>query len=66
LASKKTGRDFASYDELHEWSVIAETAGDFWMMLFEFLDMGASVPPAKAFEPVGIWTHLRNFDVFAD
>ncbi|KAH6718659.1 acetoacetyl-synthase [Leptodontidium sp. MPI-SDFR-AT-0119] len=50
-ASKRTGRTFASYRDLHDWSVNPDTAGDFWMILFEFLDMGSSVPPIKAFEP---------------
>jgi acetoacetyl-CoA synthetase len=54
MVSKKTGRVFTTYHDLHDWSVDPETAGDFWMMLFGFLNMGASVLPTKAFEPVSI------------
>ncbi|CZR52475.1 related to Acetoacetyl-CoA synthetase [Phialocephala subalpina] len=63
MVSEKTGRTFTTYDDLHEWSVNPETAGDFWMMLFEFLNMDASVPPAKAFEPVSIPIRVGNCDI---
>jgi acetoacetyl-CoA synthetase len=50
LAKVRTRRNFASYRELHDWSVDQRTAGDFWMLLFEFLGMGESIKPRKAFE----------------
>jgi len=52
FASRKSNRKFTGYHELHAWSVNPETAGDFWMALFEFLEMNATVHPSKAFEPV--------------
>jgi acetoacetyl-CoA synthetase len=42
----------AGYHELHNWSVDPATASDFWMALFEFLDMGATVKPTKVFTKV--------------
>ncbi|KAF2491726.1 acetoacetyl-synthase [Lophium mytilinum] len=41
-----------SYSELHAWSISPNTAGDFWLALFDFLDMRATAPPRAAFEPV--------------
>jgi len=51
LASTKYGIQFNTYHDLHAWSVDPKTAGDFWLTLFEFVDMKASVKPTKAFEP---------------
>jgi acetoacetyl-CoA synthetase len=50
LAKVRTRRNFESYGELHDWSVGPATAGDFWMLLFEYLGMGDSIKPTKAFE----------------
>jgi acetoacetyl-CoA synthetase len=44
--------NLTGYDELHNWSVDSATASDFWMALFEFLDMGAIVKPTKVFAKV--------------
>ncbi len=48
----KYGISLAGYHELHGWSVDPATASDFWMALFEFLDMGATVKPTKVFAKV--------------
>ncbi len=37
LASKKTGRDLYSYQDLHEWSIQYPEA--FWQLLYEFTDI---------------------------
>lgn len=38
-----------SYADLHDWSVNPATAGDFWMELFDALDMRATKQPSRAF-----------------
>jgi acetoacetyl-CoA synthetase len=43
LGEVRARRSFSSYSELHDWSVDRRTAGDFWMLLFEFLVMGESI-----------------------
>ncbi|OCL02148.1 acetoacetyl-synthase [Glonium stellatum] len=43
--NKRYGLSLKNYLELHAWSVDAETAGDFWLALFNFLDMRATNPP---------------------
>ncbi len=48
----KYGISLAGYNELHGWSVDPATASDFWMALFEFLDMGATAKPTKVFAKV--------------
>lgn len=58
FSSKKAGITFKDYHSLHAWSVHPDTAGHFWMLLFEFLDMGATVQPEKAFEPVSKFTSI--------
>jgi acetoacetyl-CoA synthetase len=52
FAAKRSGRSFADYHQLYEWSVNPDTAADFWMALWSFLDLKASTQPIKAFEPV--------------
>ncbi|RSL87766.1 hypothetical protein CEP52_015422 [Fusarium oligoseptatum] len=50
LVNKKYGLFLNTYHDIHKWSVDPATAGDFWMELFDFLEMRASKPPLKAFE----------------
>ncbi|KAF5026980.1 hypothetical protein F66182_1010 [Fusarium sp. NRRL 66182] len=50
IVNEKYGLHLRTYSDLHRWSVDAATAGDFWMELYDFLDMGASKPPTRAFE----------------
>lgn len=50
--NSKYGLALRNYDDIHAWSVNPKTAGDFWMVLFDFLDMGATKAPLKAFEKV--------------
>ncbi|OCK75425.1 acetoacetyl-synthase [Lepidopterella palustris CBS 459.81] len=50
-ANKRYALSLKTYPELHAWSVHPDTAGDFWMALFDFLDMGPTTPPTSAFEP---------------
>ena len=57
LAKARTGRRFESYYELHDWSVDQGTAGEFWMLLFEFLGMGESRKPKKSFKSVSLNLH---------
>ena len=52
IVNKKYGLQLRTYHDLHAWSVDPSTAGDFWMELFDFLDMGASKPPTRAFYQV--------------
>jgi acetoacetyl-CoA synthetase len=53
-ANKRYRKSLKSYPELHAWSTDPITAGDFWLALFDFLDMGATAPPTSACEPVRI------------
>ncbi|KAM5346086.1 hypothetical protein ACJ41O_009091 [Fusarium nematophilum] len=50
IINGKYGLQLRTYHDLHAWSVDPSTAGEFWMELFNFLDMGASKPPARAFD----------------
>ncbi|RSL58710.1 hypothetical protein CEP54_007600 [Fusarium duplospermum] len=50
IVNKKYRLRLRTYYDLHEWSVDPSTAGDFWMELFNFLEMGASEPPTRAFD----------------
>ncbi|RMJ08334.1 hypothetical protein CDV36_012039 [Fusarium kuroshium] len=50
LVNKKYGLFLNTYHDIHKWSVDPATAGDFWMELFDFLEMRASKPPLRAFE----------------
>ena len=52
--NRKHGLALMTYDELHRWSVKPSTAGDFWMDLFDFLDIGAFELPTAAFASVSI------------
>lgn len=56
LVNKQYQLSLNTYDEIHAWSVDPDTAGDFWMALFEFLDMGAMEAPSRAFEKVSSLT----------
>jgi acetoacetyl-CoA synthetase len=46
FSAKKYGITF------NDWLVNPDTAGDFWMALFEFLDIRVTKQPSRAFEPV--------------
>ena len=52
LSAKRYGVTFNDYYALHNWSVNPDTAGDFWMALFEFLDIRVTKQPTRAFGPV--------------
>jgi acetoacetyl-CoA synthetase len=52
--NQKYGLSLNTYPELHAWSVNPSTAEDFCITLFEFLHMGATVQPSRAFENVRI------------
>ncbi|KAH6697412.1 acetoacetyl-synthase [Plectosphaerella plurivora] len=52
IVNEKYDLKLESYNDIHRWSVDPSTAGDFWMELFEFLDLGASEPPRRAFAGV--------------
>lgn len=52
VVNSKYGLALKNYDDIHAWSVNPKTAGDFWMALFSFLDIGASKAPQKAFPKV--------------
>ncbi|KAF4950238.1 hypothetical protein FGADI_8326 [Fusarium gaditjirri] len=48
--NKKYHLNLTNYADIHEWSVAPSTASDFWMELFEVLDMQASKAPSRTFE----------------
>lgn len=41
-----------NYSQLHAWSVDPRDRADFWLALFEQLELKTSIPPLKAFEKV--------------
>jgi acetoacetyl-CoA synthetase len=49
----KYGIALSEYHDLHAWSVNPKTASNFWMALFEFLDVGATIQPTRALMEVG-------------
>ncbi|KAH8805368.1 putative acetyl-CoA synthetase [Xylogone sp. PMI_703] len=49
FVSRKIGRHIASYDELHQFSVTDQNT--FWMLLWKYLDIKASVHPSRAISP---------------
>lgn len=57
VVNQKYGLSLQTYHDLHGWSIDPVTAEDFWMELFEFLDMRASRLPMRAFEKV---SRLQN------
>ncbi|KAH6955732.1 acetoacetyl-synthase [Ilyonectria sp. MPI-CAGE-AT-0026] len=50
VVNKKYNLSIASYRELHAWSVGVKTANNFWLTLFDFLDLRPTVPPTRALE----------------
>lgn len=49
-----------TYHDIHAWSVHPHTAGDFWMALFDFLDLGVSKAPSAPFEKVRHYTTIPS------
>lgn len=52
VLNQKLGLQLQGYHELHRFSVDPKTSPLFWMSLFDFLNIGETVKPSKAFEEV--------------
>lgn len=58
LVNEKHELSLKSYGDIHACSVNPKTAGDFWMAVFDFLDIGAYKLPSRVFGSVSskvIW-----------
>jgi acetoacetyl-CoA synthetase len=56
--NKKHNLKLQGYPQLHVWSVDPNSRADFWMTLFEHLDIKVSTPPDRAFENVSLHSLL--------
>ena len=48
LANERHSINLKTYDELHQWSTDAESAEQFWLLLFDFLEIKSNHKPTKA------------------
>ena len=59
-AAQSTGRDFANYDVLHEWSITEP--GAFWTEVWRFTGIQASRPADASVKHFDRWPGARWFD----
>ncbi|KIW30206.1 acetoacetate-CoA ligase [Cladophialophora immunda] len=52
LVNQRYNLSLQSYKDIHNWSVNASTSQDFWMSVFEFLDIGATKLPSRVFSNI--------------
>ncbi len=59
-AAAETGKPFASYADLHRWSV--EQPGAFWELVWRFTDIRASKPARQPVQDLHLFPGARWFD----